>query len=235
MGKKKNKNQHQFIPKNNGGQKVEIVEPVVEKKNKINRGFLVLGILFIGIMVMMFMSEKSPEVVIDHSPYVEPNVERPWLGTGKLELVEYSDLQCPYCQKAHVELKSFLNDYGDKVKYQFRHFPLNRIHPYAQELAEGAECANDQGLYYEYIDIIFANQARVNSKNLVKFAVDVGVDESEFRSCLASSAKTAQVGFDFAEGQAKGVSGTPSFYLDGVAVGSWTYENLKVKVEDALK
>ena len=135
-------------------------------------------------------------------------------GADKVTIVEYSDFQCPFCARAFPTIKEVLSTYGDKVELVYKHFPL-AFHPEAQKSAEASECAKDQGKFWEYHDKIFENQASLSTANYKKWAADLGLDTSKFNTCLDSGEKAALVQSDFKEGQGKGVSGTPTFFING--------------------
>lgn len=144
------------------------------------------------------------------------------LGSPNAEvtIIEFSDYQCPFCRKFWSEtlgqIKSTYIDTG-KVKLVYRDFPLS-IHPQAQIAAEAAECIREKGgdeIYFEYHDLIFENQQTLSESNLKQWASDLGHDIS---SCLDSGRYTSEVQADFLEGQAAGVTGTPSFFINGQPV-----------------
>lgn len=164
------------------------------------------------------------------------------LGTGKVEIVEFSDFQCPYCQRffneSYKEIKAKYIDTG-KVKLVFRHYPLP-FHQNAQKAAEAFECAGKQGQAFAYHDILFAkgqaDGTGLNVSDLKQYAKDLGLDQTKFNTCLDSGETAAIVKADLAEGQKIGVSGTPTFYIDGTPiVGALPFSNFASVIEEALK
>lgn len=148
-------------------------------------------------------------------------------NTGKVKIVEFSEFQCPYCAKAAPTVKRIKEEYGDDVEIVFKHFPLN-FHRYAQKAAEASECARDQGEFSEYHDILFENQRALDISSLKKYAKDLGLDSERFNSCLDSGEKTSLVQNDLKEGQSRGVSETPTFFInDQMVVGAQPYEVFK--------
>lgn len=134
-------------------------------------------------------------------------------------IVAFSDFQCPYCSRFVTEtLPSIQEAYGDKVRFIFRDFPLGAIHPNAQKAAEAGQCAQEQGLFWEYHDLLFANQATLTVPDLKNFAGQVGVDSATFNDCLDSGKYTDEVVLDLRDGQAAGITGTPGFIMNGLLV-----------------
>jgi protein-disulfide isomerase len=134
-------------------------------------------------------------------------------------IVEFSDFQCPYCRTVQLTLTTLLSKYGGRVKLAFRDFPLRRLHPQAQKAAEASRCAAEQGKYWEYHDLLFANPSALDTESLSEHARTLGLNGKQFDSCLAGSKYAAKIERDLAEGRAAGVSGTPGFFVNGVFLG----------------
>lgn len=150
------------------------------------------------------------------------------LGDGAaspaVRIIEYSDFQCPYCSRVVPTLKQIKEAYGDDVEVVFKNFPLS-FHANAQKAAEAAECAKDQGVFWEYHDILFANQNALGVSNLKKYATELGLDSEAFNACLDGGVKSQAVQKDFEEGKTRGVTGTPSFFInEQMIVGAQPYE-----------
>jgi protein-disulfide isomerase len=139
-------------------------------------------------------------------------------STAKVTIVEYSDFQCSYCARAETQaVVQIIKDYVDtgKARFIFRQFPLTSLHQYAVKAAEAAECAGDQGKFWEMHDKLFANQQALDLESLKKYAADLGLDTTKFNTCLTGGTKQAIVQAQFNEGSAFGVSGTPTFFVNG--------------------
>lgn len=130
-------------------------------------------------------------------------------------IVEFSDYQCPYCSRAEVTVEEVLKKYGDKVRLVFRHYPL-KFHNNAESAAMGAECAGDQGKFWEMHKAMFSNQAKLSPADLVETAAGLGIDKDKFKTCLDTGKYRAAVQKDFEEGQEYGVTGTPTFFINGI-------------------
>lgn len=134
--------------------------------------------------------------------------------TAPVQIIEFSDFQCPYCTKASKTVDEIVANYGDNVSVVYRHFPLP-IHKQAARGAEASECAKDQGRFWEYHDILFANQRAMSDDDLANYAGQAGLDVDKFKACLTSGEKAKIVEQDIADGKAVGMSGTPGFYING--------------------
>jgi len=149
-------------------------------------------------------------------------------------IVEFSDFECPFCGKATNTLTQIENDYGDKIKVYFREFPLP-IHQNVLIAAEAAECANEQGRFWEMHDTLFANQNALETDNLKQFAKDLGLDTEKFNECIDSKNTTSIIQSDIAVGTDYGVQGTPTFFINGKKfVGAQPYSEFKKIIDEEL-
>jgi protein-disulfide isomerase len=108
-----------------------------------------------------------------------------------------------------------LERYPDKVKLVYRDFPLDRLHPQARPAAEAARCADDQGKFWDYHDVLYANTPRAAPDDLRRYAQQVGLDITKFEQCVTSGVHKAAVQRDIDEGSRLGVTGTPAFFING--------------------
>jgi predicted DsbA family dithiol-disulfide isomerase len=131
-------------------------------------------------------------------------------------IVEFSDFQCPFCRAAEPTIKEVLDKYKDKVRFSYRDFPIERIHSQAKQAAEASRCAREQGKFWEYHDLLYANQAKLDQAGLTEHARTVALDVDRFSACLVSGKFKALVDNDFQAGIRAGVSGTPAFYINGI-------------------
>jgi len=141
---------------------------------------------------------------------------RPAKGAANptITIVEFSDFECPFCSRANPTIAQLMQDYPNKVKVVFKHFPLG-FHPNAQKASEAAECAYAQGKFWEMHDKLFANQDALDDANLKKYAVDLKLDTAKFDKCLDDGEKAAVVKQDASDGEKVGVGGTPTFFING--------------------
>ncbi len=137
---------------------------------------------------------------------------------AELTIVEFADFDCPYSQEASHAVRAASLRYGDRVRFVFRHYPLDELHPDARRAAEASECAREQGKFWEYHDKLFLNQGGLGEASLTRYADEAGLDAPAFARCLASGRHAASVEADFQAGAAAGVAGTPTFFFNGAAV-----------------
>ena len=131
-----------------------------------------------------------------------------------LTIIEYSDMECPFCNQFHETMKQVMTTYEGKVRWVYRHFPLS-FHPQAKPTAVAAECAGEQGKFWEFADVMFANQDQLGDSFFKQTAKDLGLNTGNFDTCLTSGKYDAVIAQDQKEGSAAGVTGTPgSFFID---------------------
>jgi protein-disulfide isomerase len=163
---------------------------------------------------------------------------RPARGPADAEvtMVEFVDFECPFCGSyARETLPRIESEYGDRIRYVSRHFPLT-IHANADAAARAAECAFEQDSYWKYHRRLFAGQDSLDARGLTGHARDIGLDLGEFERCRESAATRAAVERDLADGRRYGVTGTPTFFIDGVPVrGAQPFEQLSATIDTALE
>jgi protein-disulfide isomerase len=155
---------------------------------------------------------------------------------AKVTVVEYSDFQCPYCGSFFKTLQQMLTDYKDKVLFVYRNFPLDQIHENARPAAMAAECAGEQGKFFEFHDKLFVSQDKLGDAFYQQTAKDLGLDTGKFNDCLKSDRPGKKVDADYQSGLAAGVQGTPSTFVNGNEIsGAQPYTALKAAIDAALK
>ena len=162
---------------------------------------------------------------------------RPEKGGGAkapVTIVEFSDYQCPFCQRAEGVVDQVMQAYGSKVRLVFRDFPLP-IHPQARPAAEAANCANAQGKFWEYHAKLFANQSALGEDKLKEYAKDIGLDPAKFEQCLSQKPFSPAIDKDLTEATKLGVNGTPAFFINGHKFDARpTSDALKATVDSLL-
>lgn len=149
-------------------------------------------------------------------------------------IVEFADFQCPYCRRAHPVMQRLLTEYGDKIRFVFRDFPLAN-HRRAVPASEAARCANDQGKFWDYYENLMVMVGDLGDEDLKKRAEEVGLNTDEFMACLRSGRYTEIVEQGVAKGQSVGVGSTPTFFINGrMIVGAKPYDEFKTVVEEEL-
>jgi len=151
-------------------------------------------------------------------------------------IVEFSDFQCSYCARFATEtLGQILDAYGDQVRLVFRDFPLTSMHTHAQKAAEASQCAYEQGEYWEYHDLLFQNQQALDVDSLKGYAQQLGLDTDAFNECLDSGQYSSEVQNDLTQGQSYGVTGTPTFFINGHLLrGAKPFSDFQAMIEEEL-
>jgi protein-disulfide isomerase len=130
-------------------------------------------------------------------------------------IVKFEDFQCPFCKQFQPTVTELLSRYNGKIRLVHKDLPLDSIHPQARQAAEAARCADDQGKFWSYHDILYANYPNVSEENLKNLAKEVGLDANGFDRCLGSGKFKAAVQRDLIDGTKLGVTGTPTFFING--------------------
>jgi len=158
----------------------------------------------------------TAEALIDLDEEVDPARDHIRGGAdASVTLVEYGDFECPYCGRAEPIVRELLAQEGDDLRYVFRHLPLADVHPNAQMAAEASEAAAAQGAFWEMHDLLFEHQDALQPADLVRYAVELGLDVEQFRDDLKRHAHAARVAQDVESADLSGVSGTPTFFING--------------------
>jgi protein-disulfide isomerase len=198
-----------------GGQTKEQIAPQIgamlksQKSGAIQADYMKSLRQKYGVKVML----EPPRVQIA----VDDDASRGGPNGAPVTIVEFSDFQCPFCSRAEPVVDEVMKKYGDKVRLVFRDYPLS-FHPNAEMAAMGAECAEEQGKYWEMHRAMFANQAKLAAADLVETAGGLGIDKDKFKACLDSGKYRPEVQKDFHDGQKAGVTGTPTFFINGIMI-----------------
>ncbi len=135
---------------------------------------------------------------------------------ARITIVEFSDFQCPYCQRAVGTMQQVLAKYPDDVRLVYRHLPLDRIHANARGAAEAAACADEQGQFWTYHDKLFENNRALGTEDLLRYATEAGLDGERFQACFEERRFKDKVEQDLQAARAAGISGTPAFVVNGI-------------------
>jgi Na+/H+ antiporter NhaA len=157
----------------------------------------------------------TSEVIVDLADPVDPDrdhIRGP--EEAPVTVVEYGDFECPYCGQAEPAVRELLADFGD-VRYVWRHLPLNDVHPNAQRAAEAAEAAAQQDAFWEMHDLLLEHQDALRPPDLIAYAEQLGLDRERFSDHLQTHAGAARVAEDVDSADLSGVSGTPTFFVNG--------------------
>jgi diadenylate cyclase len=149
-------------------------------------------------------------------------------------LVQYGDYECPYCGRAHPVLKELQERVGERVRFIFRHFPLDSVHSRARRAAQAAEAAASQGRFWEMHDLLYENQGELGEEDLMRYAAELGLDLRRFEEDLANYHHAWRIEEDRLGGSRAGVEGTPTLFVNGVRyTGPINSDGLLAAVEQA--
>lgn len=174
------------------------------------------------------------------TPLAAPTVDfsNPSLGPNdaKVTVVEFADYLCGPCGQSENEVTKLLAEYAGKIRVVWKDFPNSAAHPDAVAAAEAARCADIQGAFWDYHDILFANQASATPQNFGAFAALVKIDAAALEACLGAERTKPLVERDFVEGQRLGIDGTPYFFVGKTRLsGAVSYDELRNAVEAELR
>jgi protein-disulfide isomerase len=216
------------------GRSLDVMSPAInryltEQQHATARQSLIAELRKAGPDVRVLIDAPRRQVEIEST---DPSLGR---ASAPVTLIEFSDFQCPFCQRVAPTLKRLRETYGDKVRIVWKDFPLTQIHPQAFKAGEAAHCAGDQGKYWEYHDRLFANQQQLQLDDLKKHAADLGLDAGAFNACLDTSKHGERVRDGVAQGQRLGVSSTPTVYINGrMLSGAQPYETFASVIDEEL-
>jgi len=183
------------------------------------------------------LKEKTPVRIMLEAPRRKiASADSPYQGppNAPIELVEFSDFQCPYCFRAHPIVKQVLSTYGNKIRFVYRNYPLPN-HPNAFPAAEAAQCANEQGQFWAYHDRLFADPNKLSDNDLKASAAALGMDAARFNACFDSHKYKDRVDADMRAGNEAGVNGTPAFFINGRMLrGAQPYDEFKRVIDEEL-
>jgi protein-disulfide isomerase len=158
----------------------------------------------------------TAEDILDLSEDIDPDVDHiRGPDDAPVTLVEYGDFECPYCGQAEQSIRQLLSSRGGEVRYVWRHLPLNDVHASAQIGAEAAEAAAAQGRFWEMYDLLLAHQGSVELDDLSEYARQIELDVPRFLDELRRRDHAGRISRDVSSADESGVSGTPTFFING--------------------
>lgn len=170
------------------------------------------------------------DVSVDDDPSLGPT-------DAPITIVEFSDYQCPFCSRWHNEVfAAMMKKYEGKIRFVYRDFPLYQIHPEAEPAAIAANCAGEQGKYWEFNNLNFSGGRELGSETYLAYANSLGLDMAVFSACLTDTTKADEITADYQYASSLGVSSTPTFFINGIAVvGAQPLEVFSQVIESELK
>lgn len=165
------------------------------------------------------------------------NSDDPSVGpaTAPIVITAFEDFSCPFCFQAQPFLKKLLAKYAGDIRFIYKDFPLQSIHPDAQGAAEAAQCAHEQGKFWEYHDVLFSNQDRFAEAFYRATAKELGLNITAFNECLATGAYRQSINEDVELGRTLGVVGTPTFFINGELFAQGYSSDLDAEFEKAIE
>lgn len=195
---------------------------------------IVVAVVAIGLSLYYSskMAEQANEGVVIEA-HTKGNPE------AKIELVEYSDFQCPACGQFYPYVNEIMEEYGDKISFEYRHFPLINIHPYAVPAARASEAAAQQDKFWEMHDKLFEEQktwskAGNPQAHFIQYAEEIGLDIDIFKRHLSSSKIDDAISDSFNDARSRGFSGTPTFILNGETMNFSSFAEFRTQIEEAI-
>jgi protein-disulfide isomerase len=154
-------------------------------------------------------------------------------------LAEYADFQCPACGQFEPIVAAILSEFGEQIRFEFNHFPLAQLHPFAEAAARAAEAAGQQGKFFEYHDLLFANQAAWSKSAtpavfFSQYAKELDLDLALFTKHQRASLLQDHIRSQFSEAQNKGLTGTPTFFLNGQQMKYTSADDFKAQIVAAI-
>ncbi len=173
----------------------------------------------IGFLCTLVLTSCSTVDTTGISPQSSKEPDPKSNAASSILVREYGDLQCPACRTAEIEIvQPLVKELGSKIRLEFKQFPLLTTHQYAMAAAEASECAADQGAFWPFLKTAYEKQADLNASALRKWARELGLDMDLFDRCTKSHIKKKAILSEFEEGRKLGVSGTPTFFVNGQKV-----------------
>ena len=180
-------------------------------------------------------------VLLERPPIFRTTVsagDAPFRGgaDASVTLIEFSDFHCPFCRKVQPVLNQLRSVYGSKVKFVYRDYPLDSLHPQARAASEAALCAGEQGKFWEYHGRLFKDESAPSEAGFQQIARDLGVDLEAFKKCTSSGKHKKAVEASMMEGRRLGVTATPTFFINGrILMGAVPAEEFTRIIDEELK
>lgn len=202
--------------------------------NQESKFFIGVIALTVVVIAIAFFFLGRPQSSADNTILLGENSEATGSAIPVSILVEFSDYQCPYCAQAWPYVEDLLNQYPDKLRFVYRHFPLSQ-HQFAKTAAYAAEAAGKQGKFWQMSDLIFQNQSSLSAALFPKLAQDLNLDLEQFNKDMEDAQIKGKVEKDLSDGQKLKVNSTPTFYLNGQKLVLQSIDDLKTEVENSFR
>lgn len=216
--------------------------------------WIIFAVIVVGLLTALVVTSRNANPIVDVSNVKQNTVLPATAASGniadqvygnaasKVILVEYGDLQCPACGSAHPNIRKITEQYKGQLAFVFRNFPLSTIHPNARAGAAAAEAAGLQGKYWDMNNYLYEHQSdwvdltgTNTTTSLISYAKTLGLDTTKFTTDLAADTVNKKISFDQAIGNKLSVNSTPTFYLNGVQIGSDVISDVQQSNGDKLR
>lgn len=193
-------------------------------ETKLFLGIIIGTVVIVGVGVAMLSRSSVPQKA-DPSVLIRADSNKISTASATVILVEFSDFQCPACGAYYPIVSQVVKDFKDSMTFVYRNFPLTDLHPNAAIAAQAAEAAGIQGKYWEMHDLLFTRQSDWSASTSVRdifagYAHTLGLDAEQFKKDIDSDAIKNRVTQDINDGKTLGISGTPTFYLNGIKINN---------------
>jgi len=209
----------------------------------VQRNFaMVLFAFVLGVPAFIFLTAhgslpppKAPSESTVKARMVRPDTHFYGNPDSPVTVVEFGDFKCPACRAAESTAKKIREQFGNKIRFAFREFPLIGVHPESEKAAEAAECAAQQGKFWQAVDMFYEHQEDLSPPALNRYAAELGLDSQKFVVCLQKGEMASRVTRDLEDGRALGVHMTPTFFVNGrMMVGAIPYPQFAQVIQNEL-
>ncbi|HXH50225.1 MAG TPA: thioredoxin domain-containing protein [Terriglobia bacterium] len=198
-------------------------------------GLFLTGAIAVTLLPLRTTAAQTPSSVTPKTPTVGSDTHFYGNPNAKVTVVEFGDFQCPACRKAESVAEQVRKNLGGQVRFAYRQFPLTRIHHDAEKAAEAAECAAEQGKFWQAVGYLSDHPLDFTAGGIQEFATTLGLDQSRTMQCLSSGEMAARVQQDIQDGQALGVHSVPTLFIGNAKlVGMPSYSRLHALIEGQL-
>jgi protein-disulfide isomerase len=206
---------------------------------KVIGGVALISILILAFAVFFMGGNSQKSGPVDQSLLVKSDSNKIASDSAKVTLVEFGDYQCPACGMAAPVIKQILDEYQGRVSFVFRHFPLPQ-HSNAMIAAKAAEAAGEQGKYWQMHDRLYSDQQQWENlpdptETFIGYAKEFGMDENAFKASISTEKFFDKINGDKNDGNTLGVDSTPTFFVNGIKIRGFAYNDLKQQIERALQ
>lgn len=218
------------------------------------KAWIIFAVVVVGLLAALVISQRTANPPVDVSSVNANAIQAATTQNGniadhtfgvassKVTLIEYGDFECPYCGRAHPQIKAISQQYTDQLTFVFRNFPITSAHPNAKAAAAAVEAAGLQGKYWDMHNLIYESQntwqdltGTDRDNQFLAYAKQLGLDTAKFTTDVSSNAVLKKIAFDQAVAGKIGVDSTPTFYLDGSAVSTDIVQDAETGNGDKLR